>query len=120
MFDGLKSLDEFYNTEDQEEYFERKLLEYAELLKIKEAITAVSKTKLYDLNAALIRKEKCYLRCYDRNADLIFKDAAKGSARLNECASGCKQELRDLKQFLRNVDKLVEIKNDNCHRGCRK
>lgn len=35
MFDNIKSPEEFYSTENESEYYKRKLLEYQELLKIK-------------------------------------------------------------------------------------
>lgn len=50
MFENIKSFEEFYSTENESEYYKRKLLEYKELLKIKQAITQYSKMKLFNID----------------------------------------------------------------------
>lgn len=59
MFDRINTLEEFYNTESDEEYKQRKYMEYKELLNIKELITSFSKNKLYNIDGAKKRKYIC-------------------------------------------------------------
>ncbi|CAK56053.1 unnamed protein product (macronuclear) [Paramecium tetraurelia] len=117
MFDNIKSADELYATENEKEYYDRKLLEYQDMYSIKQAITSYSKIKLFNIDQQQKLKYECYSKCYDNN-QVIFENSEEGIKKLSKCLTECKKQTKDLKQFLKNVDKLVYFKNQTCHSNC--
>ncbi|KAM3132052.1 hypothetical protein pb186bvf_015796 [Paramecium bursaria] len=118
MFDKFNNVEEFYSTEDEQEYYMRKIQEYQELLKIKRDLTKYSKSIISDYSEQKKRKYQGYQYCYNRYFNLIMKDAHLGREKLQACVKQQKQETQDIKQFLKNVDKMVDTKNITCISNC--
>ncbi|CAD8149088.1 unnamed protein product [Paramecium pentaurelia] len=76
MFDNIRQNDEPYDTENEKEYFDRKLSEYQDMYFIKQAITAYSKIKLFNIEPLQKLKYECYSNCYD-NTQVIFENQEK-------------------------------------------